>query len=191
MLPDFRVRQRDYLLEIARLLTEELDLEKLLARILKSAIEMLAGQAGLDLVGEGGPEGTVDAPRRVAAMRELLVTFDTGRWSGDRDELPLPVVDEVWERITTDRQGCAGSKCPEFARCPFQAARQRVKEADLVIANHDLVLSAIDMDGASVLPSPQETIYVFDEAHSLAAKAVEHFSARHALRGAMEWLEGP
>jgi signal transduction histidine kinase len=47
MLPDFRVRQRDYLLEISRALTEELDLEKLLARILKIAIEMLAGQAGL------------------------------------------------------------------------------------------------------------------------------------------------
>lgn len=47
MLPDFRVRQRDYLLEIARLLTEELDLDKLLARILRVSIEMLAGQAGL------------------------------------------------------------------------------------------------------------------------------------------------
>src|SRR5512144_949348 len=47
MLPDFRVRQRDYLLEIARLLTQELDLEKLLARILRVSIEMLAGQAGL------------------------------------------------------------------------------------------------------------------------------------------------
>jgi signal transduction histidine kinase len=47
MLPDFRVRQRDYLLEISRLLTEELDLEKLLARILRVSIEMLAGQAGI------------------------------------------------------------------------------------------------------------------------------------------------
>jgi PAS domain S-box-containing protein len=47
MLPDFRVRQRDYLLEISRALTQELDLEKLLARILRIAIEMLAGQAGL------------------------------------------------------------------------------------------------------------------------------------------------
>lgn len=47
MLPDFRIRQRDYLLEIARALTQELDLEKLLARILRIAIEMLAGQAGL------------------------------------------------------------------------------------------------------------------------------------------------
>jgi len=47
MLPDFRVRQRDYLLEISRALTQELDIEKLLARILRIAIEMLAGQAGL------------------------------------------------------------------------------------------------------------------------------------------------
>jgi len=47
MLPDFRVRQRDYLLEISRALTQELDLDKLLARILRIAIEMLAGQAGL------------------------------------------------------------------------------------------------------------------------------------------------
>lgn len=47
MLPDFRVRQRDYLLEISRALTQELDQEKLLARILRISIEMLAGQAGL------------------------------------------------------------------------------------------------------------------------------------------------
>ncbi|HQM55124.1 MAG TPA: ATP-binding protein [Anaerolineaceae bacterium] len=47
MLPDFRVRQRDYLLEISRALTQELDLVKLLDRILHISLEMLAGQAGL------------------------------------------------------------------------------------------------------------------------------------------------
>jgi PAS domain S-box-containing protein len=47
LLPDFRVRQRDYLLEISRLITQELDLEKLLTHILRVSIEMLAGQAGL------------------------------------------------------------------------------------------------------------------------------------------------
>ncbi len=47
MLPDLRVRQRDYLLEISRALTQELDLERLLARILVISAEMLAGQAGL------------------------------------------------------------------------------------------------------------------------------------------------
>jgi len=47
MLPDFRVRQRDYLLEISRALTEELDLHTVLRRILQAAAELLAGQAGL------------------------------------------------------------------------------------------------------------------------------------------------
>ena len=47
MLPDFRVRQRDYLLEISRALTEELDLSTVLRRILQAAAELLAGQAGL------------------------------------------------------------------------------------------------------------------------------------------------
>jgi signal transduction histidine kinase len=54
MLPDFRVRQRDYLLEISRALTQELDLEKLLTRILRISIEMLAGQAGLIALKDGG-----------------------------------------------------------------------------------------------------------------------------------------
>ena len=55
MLPDFRVRQRDYLLEIARVITQELDLDAVLARILRHAAELLAGQAGLvALRGDGG-----------------------------------------------------------------------------------------------------------------------------------------
>lgn len=47
MLPDVRVRQRDYLLEISRAITQELNLDKLLTRILDISAEMLAGQAGL------------------------------------------------------------------------------------------------------------------------------------------------
>jgi K+-sensing histidine kinase KdpD len=67
MLPDFRVRQRDYLLEISRALTQELDLEKLLARILRIAIEMLAGQAGIIAVKEDG--------WRVAAAQGIAPAF--------------------------------------------------------------------------------------------------------------------
>jgi len=56
MLPDFRVRQRDYLLELTRALTQELDLNKLLERILSISVEMLAGQAGLIIL-RSGTEG--------------------------------------------------------------------------------------------------------------------------------------
>lgn len=67
MLPDFRIRQRDYLLEISRALTQELDLEKLLARILRISIEMLAGQAGLIALKEEG--------WRVAAVHGIAPAF--------------------------------------------------------------------------------------------------------------------
>lgn len=68
MLPDFRVRQRDYLLEISRALTQELDLEKLLERILRISIEMLAGQAGIIALKE--QEGW-----RVAAAHGIAPAF--------------------------------------------------------------------------------------------------------------------
>ena len=46
-LPDYRVRQRDYLLEIARAITQELNLDTLLRRILKLTVDILSGSAGL------------------------------------------------------------------------------------------------------------------------------------------------
>lgn len=47
LLPDFRIQQRDYFLELARALTQELDVDTLLERTLHISIEMLAGHAGL------------------------------------------------------------------------------------------------------------------------------------------------
>jgi len=54
MLPDHRIRQRDYLLEITRSLTQELNLDILLKRILELAAELLAGKAGLIALREEG-----------------------------------------------------------------------------------------------------------------------------------------
>ncbi|HCU99279.1 MAG TPA: hypothetical protein DGM69_08040, partial [Chloroflexi bacterium] len=47
MLTDYRIRQRDHLLQIVRALTQQLDLESVLTRILKASTEMLGGRAGL------------------------------------------------------------------------------------------------------------------------------------------------
>jgi len=53
MLPDIlRIQQRDYLLEISRALTEELDLATVFKRILQAAAELLEGQAGLIVLRE-------------------------------------------------------------------------------------------------------------------------------------------
>jgi PAS domain S-box-containing protein len=47
MLPDYRVRQRDFLLEISRAITAQLDLDEVLKRILHASVVMLTGQSGL------------------------------------------------------------------------------------------------------------------------------------------------
>src|SRR3954471_12592200 len=47
LLPDFRVRQRDYLLEISRALTSQLDVDEVLRLILEAAVSMLSGSVGL------------------------------------------------------------------------------------------------------------------------------------------------
>ena len=47
MLLDFRVRQRDFLLEISRAITAQLDLGEVLKRVLNASVAMLGGQVGM------------------------------------------------------------------------------------------------------------------------------------------------
>ena len=47
MLPDYQIRQRDFLLEISRAITAQLDLSEVLKRVLHASIIMLAGRSGL------------------------------------------------------------------------------------------------------------------------------------------------
>ncbi len=47
MRPDHRVRQRDFLLEISRAITAQLDLTEVLRRVLYASVVMLAGRVGL------------------------------------------------------------------------------------------------------------------------------------------------
>ena len=49
---DYRLRQRDYLLQISRAMTARLDLAPLLELTLKSAVELLRGQVGLIVLGD-------------------------------------------------------------------------------------------------------------------------------------------
>jgi PAS domain S-box-containing protein len=76
MLPDFRLRQRDYLLEISRAMSARLDLSSLLELILQSAVEILAGQAGLITLrrdeGAFAPYASIGLPVRALPLFEPL-----------------------------------------------------------------------------------------------------------------------
>jgi PAS domain S-box-containing protein len=92
MLPDFRVRQRDYLLEIARALTQELDLETLLDRILHISEEMLAGQAGIIALRESAGKWRVTVshsiPKPFLRIIEPLLSSVSEQAGEERSEIP-------------------------------------------------------------------------------------------------------
>lgn len=76
MLPDFRLRQREYLLEISRAMSARLDLSALLELTLRSAVELLAGQAGLITLrrddGTFFPHASIGLPLQAVPLFEPL-----------------------------------------------------------------------------------------------------------------------
>lgn len=87
MLPDFRVRQRDFLLEISRAITAQLDLGEVLRRVLNASVVMLAGQMGLIALREADSQYHIRAilgmdSTRLPQLNELLRDLISGAEEG-------------------------------------------------------------------------------------------------------------
>ena len=121
--------------------------------------------------------------------QELLDAMVRGEWDGDRDAWPRAIEAADWIRITTDHHQCAGRRCAYISQCPFFKARDRINGVDVVVANHDLVLADLSLGGGAILPAPEDCIYVFDEAHHLADKAINHFSFHSRVDSSRKWLK--
>jgi PAS domain S-box-containing protein len=101
MLPDFRVRQRDYLLEILRAITQELNLDNLLVRILTISAEMLAGQAGLIILRkeEGGWEVAATHGIPPAFLRYLDPLLAEVKYHEDPAGFELPEINRLLQNL--------------------------------------------------------------------------------------------
>ncbi len=125
----------------------------------------------------------------IEALREMADAFYYRKWNGDRDSWQTIIDDGLWGRVTNDRHGCLKSACPNRPECPFYLARDTLETVDVIVANHDLMLADVSMGGGVILPPPEDSFYCIDEAHHLAKKAVNQFSAEHSLAQAMGWLD--
>ena len=120
---------------------------------------------------------------------ELLVSaYETNKWNGDHDALDKPVADSLWRKLTTDAAGCANRQCDFFQECAYFKAKKRLQQAEVIITNHDLLLSDIAMGTGTLLPPPEDAIYIIDEAHHFPNKAVQHFTATTGFAASKEWL---
>ncbi|MEO7053008.1 MAG: ATP-dependent DNA helicase DinG [Rhodanobacter sp.] len=127
-------------------------------------------------------------PRDKQALAKLRDAFDHHEWDGDMDSAPEPVSDLLRPMITTSAGGCTNRRCSQFMICPFFAARRAVDDAEIIVANQDLVLADLTMPGEDegndvqawggvILPRPDETLYIFDEGHHVPGKAIDRGAA--------------
>ena len=108
-------------------------------------------------------------------MGELLEDYSTKKWNGEIDDLMRAPDHSIWQKINCNRFTCTAKSCEFYQDCAFFKARKQITKADVIIANHDLVLADL-ATGNTVLPDVDESIFIFDEAHHLSAKALSHFS---------------
>ena len=89
--------------------------------------------------------------------------------AGDLAELPgLDERSPLIPLVTSTRENCLGSQCPQFRACHVSLARREAMAADVVVINHHLFFAdqAVRESGmAELLPSVR--VAIFDEAHQL------------------------
>ena len=120
---------------------------------------------------------------------DMADAYGKGDWEGDRDTWPVSIDDSHWRQLTVDHRQCTGRRCGHFGACAFFRSRRELENADVIVANHDLVLADLALGGGAILPDPADCIFVFDEGHHLPDKALSHFAHRFAVHGCLRWLK--
>lgn len=128
-------------------------------------------------------------PDEIKFYKGLMDEYASGRWSGDRDELSVELDEQAWLPLTSDHHQCTNRRCLNFSACPFFKSRAEIERSDLIVVNHDLVLADLSLGGGAILPEPEDSIYLFDEAHHLAEKATNHFALNMRLGGSEKALK--
>lgn len=88
---------------------------------------------------------------------------------GDRSEWPEITDDaSVWSQVTSTRDNCLGSECPNHKECFVMQARRDAQSADVVVVNHHLFFADVMLreEGITELLPAANTV-IFDEAHQV------------------------
>ena len=123
-----------------------------------------------------------------ADLTRLQQQLETNQWDGDRDHLTLSIKDSEWQQLTTDANGCTGKHCQFFEECVFFKARRKQHKASIIVTNHSLLLSDLELGGGAILPEPEQCMYIIDECHHLPNQAIHHFSKSTTVMGHIDWI---
>lgn len=120
------------------------------------------------------------------ALRSLAKIEQWAKTTKSGDLAELDGLDEhspLLPMVTSTRENCLGSQCPEFKSCHVNLARRDAMAADVVVINHHLFFAdlAVRESGmAELLPTVR--VVIFDEAHQLNEIGIQ-FLGRHLTTG--------
>ncbi len=120
-------------------------------------------------------QGAEFPDRRSALSLARIERWALGTTSGDFAEIDgLDDRSPIIPIVSSNRENCLGSECPDWRACFVVKARREAMEADVVVVNHHLFFADIslrDSGVAELLPSVE--VAIFDEAHQLAEAGVQ------------------
>ncbi|MEY4978030.1 MAG: ATP-dependent helicase DinG [Pseudomonadota bacterium] len=142
--------------------------------------QLSSGEASSAALFDGDEPPTPDAApherwqQRARQYQQWSQQLDSGQWQGDRDRLDDPPEGDTWAAVAAERHSCTGRHCPSYHGCSYFQARARLAQSQVIVVNHDLLLSTL---GKHALPELQDCYVVFDEAHHLGTVAQGQFTA--------------
>ncbi len=154
---------------------------------------------------EEAAKRTALAPGQRSIALGLIARWISSHTDGDLSGVGFPAFLAAHMPLSTvtDRRGeCIYAACPHYRLCFIERAIRRARHADIVVANHALVIAQAAQDWLGVdetTDTPPEEDgrrlrYVFDEGHHLFDAADSGFSARLTGREMAElrrWIRGP
>jgi ATP-dependent DNA helicase DinG len=154
---------------------------------------------------EEAAKRTALAPGQRSVALALIARWISSHTDGDLSGVGFPafLAASMPLSTVTDRRGeCIYAACPHYRLCFIERAIRRARHADIVVANHALVIAQASQDWLGVdetTDTPPEEDgrrlrYVFDEGHHLFDAADSGFSARLTGREMAElrrWIRGP
>ncbi|WP_082001529.1 ATP-dependent DNA helicase DinG [Delftia sp. ZNC0008] len=122
---------------------------------------------------------------RMQFYKSMANALASQAWDGDRDSLEPPPEAEAWSPVAAESSSCTGKHCPAFSNCVYYERRKDLVAAQVIVANHDLLLSSL---GARLLPELDNCLLVLDEAHHLPATALGQFAGEMDL-SRLGWID--
>jgi ATP-dependent DNA helicase DinG len=126
-----------------------------------------------------------DHEARMVFYGGMVRDLAANTWDGDRDSLVTQPESDWWMPVAAEASSCTGKHCPLFNNCTYFEKRKELVGAQVIVANHDLLLATL---GTRTLPDLDNCLLVLDEAHHLPAVALDKFSCAMDL-SRIGWID--